>query len=223
MDHSYIEGASLVDRYVRGRMPIDERIAFEEHFLDCPDCLEQLEIARSLMEGVKIVVCRPKASSPSFGAWIASLGSWRAGGLVAAAVLIVLMVPGTWLMEHSAKRFQAAEATVPAVFVLNEVRGSERAQDVPANQITIPKSPRWIVLAAERDFSQYRNYRVVVRNRDGKAVWQQDNLAPSSPDAIGISFPSAVLSPGDYTLNLVALGPAGQSVPMAKYSFRAAE
>jgi hypothetical protein len=165
-----LEG-SVVDRYVRGRMPVAERVAFEEHFLDCQDCLEQLEIARSFMEGVKIAATQAVA--------------------------------------------------VPAVFVLNEVRGSETAEDAPANRITIPKSPSWIVLAIERDFSQYPNYRVAVRNRDGKAVWQQDHLAPSSPDAIRIGFPSTVLSPSDYTLDLAAVGPAGQLILTANYSFRA--
>jgi hypothetical protein len=225
MDHSYIEEASLADRYVRGRMPVAERVAFEEHFLDCRECLEQLEIARSFMEGVKIaatgVAERPKVWRLPFGDWLTGLGSWRTAGLVAAAFLIVLIVPGTLLIKYSA--FQAARDSFPAVYVLNEVRGPEAAQEAPANRIMIPKSPRWMVLAVERDFSQYRTYRVVVRNRDGKAVWQQDNLEASSPDAMGISFPSTVLSPGNYTVSLVALSPAGQVVPLANYSFRAAQ
>ena len=204
MDHSYIDGAGLVDLYVRGRMPVDDRVAFEEHFLDCRECLEQLEIARSFMEGVRITATkaaeRPKASRLSFGGWITSLGSWRTAGLVAAACLIVLAVPVALLVkqledtrdelgwEKSAStilhrqyasdlaalkmQFQVAEQVGPAVLVLNEVRGLDTAQVGPANRITIPKSPRWIVLAIERDFSQYRTYIVTVQNRDGKTVWQ---------------------------------------------------
>src|SRR5260370_30891108 len=53
MEHSHIEEKSLIDRYVRGTMPLDERAAFEEHFLDCRQCLEELEVARSLRDALK--------------------------------------------------------------------------------------------------------------------------------------------------------------------------
>ena len=43
MDHSYIAENNLVEYYVRGRMPVEEQMAFEEHFVDCPTCLEELK------------------------------------------------------------------------------------------------------------------------------------------------------------------------------------
>ena len=54
MEHSFIEEHNQIDRYVRGAMPVAERTAFEEHFLDCPDCLQQLEVARSLREAIRM-------------------------------------------------------------------------------------------------------------------------------------------------------------------------
>jgi hypothetical protein len=234
MDHSYIEGAGLVDRYVRGRMPADERVAFEEHFLDCPQCLEQLEMARSFMEGLKITtaeaVDRGKAPKASVGVWFSGWGPWRIAGLAAAACLVVLVVPLAWLgfqlegtrNELARIKLASTEEASPALFVLNEVRGPDTAESGPANRITLPKDSRRIVLAIERDLSRYRAYRVAIRNHDGKTVWQQDGLEPGSPDAIGISFPSSILSPGDYTVSLTAAGPEGKpTVPLAEYTFRA--
>lgn len=239
MDHSYIEGAGLIDRYVTGRLPVEERVAFEEHFLDCPECLDHLEIARSFMEGVKITAAeaveRPGVAKPSlgalFGTWFGARPSWRMLGLAAAACLFVLAVPIAVLVQQLERarselglmKIAANRQAGPAVFVLNEVRGLDTAQTGPANRITIPKSPRWIVFAMERDFSQYRTYRVALQSRDGKTVWQQDNIAASSPDALGVSLPSTILSAGDYTVSLAALTPVDQVVPLAKYSFRAAE
>jgi len=57
MQHSFIEEHNQIDRYVRGTMPVTERTAFEEHFLDCPYCLQQLEVARSLREAIRMTVC----------------------------------------------------------------------------------------------------------------------------------------------------------------------
>ena len=45
MEHSFIERTDVIDRYVRGTMPPAERSEFEEHFLDCQECLDQLELA----------------------------------------------------------------------------------------------------------------------------------------------------------------------------------
>ena len=61
MDHTYIDENSLIDRYVRTTLPVVEQAAFEEHFVDCPRCLEQLGIARSLREAL-----RSFAASSSF-------------------------------------------------------------------------------------------------------------------------------------------------------------
>jgi anti-sigma factor RsiW len=56
MEHSFIEEHNQIDRYVRGSMPVAERTAFEEHFLDCPDCLQHLEVDRSLREAIRMAV-----------------------------------------------------------------------------------------------------------------------------------------------------------------------
>ena len=43
MDHNYIKKFGLIDRYVMGKLAEDEGLAFEEHFVDCPDCTEQIK------------------------------------------------------------------------------------------------------------------------------------------------------------------------------------
>jgi hypothetical protein len=48
MDHAYMEETQLAERYVLGRAGEAERIRFEEHFADCPACLDRLEAAEGL-------------------------------------------------------------------------------------------------------------------------------------------------------------------------------
>ena len=50
MEHSYIEKNALVDRYLNRRLGVEERAAFEEHFLDCRQCLDQLKFAEALQQ-----------------------------------------------------------------------------------------------------------------------------------------------------------------------------
>ena len=56
MDHDYIAEGGLVERYHQGSLPPDEEARFEEHFVGCPECTEQLELARGFQRGLKAVV-----------------------------------------------------------------------------------------------------------------------------------------------------------------------
>jgi hypothetical protein len=53
MDHTGIDDALTAERYVLGRLTEEERQRFEEHFLDCPRCLEAIEAAEWMREGLK--------------------------------------------------------------------------------------------------------------------------------------------------------------------------
>ncbi|HEY7293203.1 MAG TPA: hypothetical protein VH583_25430 [Vicinamibacterales bacterium] len=43
MDHTYIAEQDVANRYLIGSLPPDERAQFEEHFVDCAQCLDTLE------------------------------------------------------------------------------------------------------------------------------------------------------------------------------------
>jgi anti-sigma factor RsiW len=77
MEHSFIEAHNQIDRYVRGTMPVAERTAFEEHFLDCPNCLQQLEVARNLSGAIRIAIAEMAPSAEPVGG--ASGSSWLRG------------------------------------------------------------------------------------------------------------------------------------------------
>lgn len=53
MDHNHIAEFNLIDQYVLGKLAADEAEAFENHFIDCPQCVEQLSITRSFVNDLK--------------------------------------------------------------------------------------------------------------------------------------------------------------------------
>jgi hypothetical protein len=53
MDHNYIAQLNMIDQYVLGKLAADEAEAFENHFIDCPECVEQLNITRSFVHDLK--------------------------------------------------------------------------------------------------------------------------------------------------------------------------
>lgn len=241
MEHSYIDDNDLVDRYLTRTLGAEERAAFEEHFLDCRQCLSQLKFAEALRDGIKTfaadAVPLPEAPVRSpFYRWFA--GAWWRPLVPAVAGVLVVLLPVSLLLRQyreQAARVEVASADLrtkytalrqefdqaqrgAAVFILSETRGVEAEA---MQRVTIPRTPQWIVLVIERDVSQFRNYRATLVNKAGQTVWQSDPIEPFSLDAIGISFSSSLLGPGDYTIRLEGLDPGGHPRVAAKVSFRA--
>ena len=53
MDHARIDEDQLADRYLMRQLDETERRSFEEHFVDCPICLERLEAIEGLRGALK--------------------------------------------------------------------------------------------------------------------------------------------------------------------------
>jgi hypothetical protein len=100
MDHAYIESHSLVELYHQGALPADEEARFEEHFVDCPQCMEQLELARGLQRGLRSVAAEDAARAAvaaGLFAWLARRGRLAQWGTALAALLLAAGLPALWL------------------------------------------------------------------------------------------------------------------------------
>ena len=53
MNHDYIIESNLIDQYVLGKLAADQVEEFEAHFVDCPECVDQLNISRSFVRDLK--------------------------------------------------------------------------------------------------------------------------------------------------------------------------
>ncbi len=98
MDHAYIAENSFVERYHRGLLPPEEEARFEEHFVTCPECMEQLELARGFQRGLQTMAAEDAAKAvvqAGLFAWLARRGRLAQWGL-ALAVLAVVAGPLLW-------------------------------------------------------------------------------------------------------------------------------
>ncbi len=100
MDHEYIEQHQIVDRYVLGKLSSEEVEHFEEHYLSCQACIDQVELAERFQAGVRRaasedVVVLKAAQQLGLMAWLAGLGPWRRAAAVGAvlATLAILLLP----------------------------------------------------------------------------------------------------------------------------------
>jgi hypothetical protein len=109
MEHSYIEKHDIVGRYLSGRLSGEELIRFEEHFLNCQQCVGQVETTEDIRCGLRTAAAEEAwlskvHSHAGFLAWIVRLRRARRATFLAIAVLLI--APIAWLawMWNSARR-----------------------------------------------------------------------------------------------------------------------
>ncbi len=54
MDHIHIQANEIASLYVMSKLSAQERIAFEEHFVDCQECLDQIELIEGLCSALRL-------------------------------------------------------------------------------------------------------------------------------------------------------------------------
>ncbi|HEX3556446.1 MAG TPA: hypothetical protein VIA62_24765 [Thermoanaerobaculia bacterium] len=115
MDHAYIADHGLVERYHQGLLPPDEEALFEEHFVACPECTEQLELARGFQRGLKSMVAEDAvvartALQLGLFAWLARRGRLAQWGLALTVLLVAAGLPALWFRAESASLRRTAVA-----------------------------------------------------------------------------------------------------------------
>jgi hypothetical protein len=117
MDHAYIESNGLVERYHRGLLPPEEEARFEEHFVGCPECTEQLELARGFQRGLKAMAAEDAARAvlgAGLFAWLARRGRLAQWGTALAALLVAAALPALWLLAGGRSDRREQEARLEA-------------------------------------------------------------------------------------------------------------
>jgi hypothetical protein len=201
IDHAYVEEHGLVDSYLADRLGEHEREAFEAHYFDCPACVEQLEAASGLREGMLQAAAEDSVRRRvGLLVAIARLSRWRRLALACLLVLLVAVPIGWLAARNRGLERQLAAAT-------GARRGSPRAASVEAQA----EAPRQ---AAAGD--RLRLEQELARERQARAEAERDTVRPQVNLAITVL--AAVRGgeqAGRMPVNRITLSPGVDSVVLA--------
>lgn len=233
MDHVTIEEQNVVERYLMGRLGAAEATRFEEHYLDCPQCLDHLELSRRIYRGMKEIVAEDgkNLARTAFLAWLLRRGRVLqvtfAAALLAAAILPwALLTPAVSRLsgEHERLTGELAQALSPQartpIYLLSPERSASAA---PSTRITLRSTtPEWVVLALQPPpFASSPTYRVGLRPAlTENFLWQSGQLASDASGRVTLSVHSTWLEAADYVIDLEALTPDGEFQPVARFTFQ---
>jgi hypothetical protein len=240
VDHLRIEEENVVEHYLMGRLAAPEAEAFEAHYVDCPQCLEQLELGRTLYLGLQEAAAEAAAEDGArtvvfhaFLAWWARQGRpLRVGlgaGLLAALLLPwVVLAPAVWRGRGQTARLagelaEARGALEPQGGTAVVVLGPERAgpTDEPSARITLGAAPEWVVLALEPPPAAGQpSYRVRLLEPAGTLLWESRPLVPDAAGRVTVGIHSSWLAGSAYVLALDELSMKKELRPVARYAFR---
>jgi hypothetical protein len=111
MTHNYAEQFDLVDRYLSGRLTTDESARFEEHFVDCPECIDRLKTTGDFLQGLRLVTTQdslqPHGNRAKGEFWSSLRLLPRAPLIMTASLLLMAAIVGAIFIVNEMLRLQS--------------------------------------------------------------------------------------------------------------------
>lgn len=190
LDHQYLEDNQIIDRYVMGKLSETEQEQFAEHFLDCAQCLDQLELAESFQKDLQAAVAQGLTQQVQQGILVRLFRSKIASGvglLAAAALIMMFILPSSHpdslriTLESSSRGTDLAQGPVSLQF----------SKKVP--EYTLVKK---VILSKQEQETAL--YKAEIRNAVGGLVYSHESHL--SDNEIQLKLES--LPTGSYRLSL---------------------
>ncbi len=224
--------ADLIDEYVQGQLPPDDRRAFESLFLASPQRRAKVEFARTLAA----TPVKP-SPAPAGRGFLDLFRGWSLTMRFAAAMATLLCVAcASWVLLHDAKQTPApqvaearkqppAPATVPArppvVASLVLFAGLSRAEGAGPQLILAPDVQVVNIQLQLEERDDYPEFRAELSTGRGRRILNSGGLTRhkvGSGYAISFDVPASGLRAGKYELALKGLS-GGKPAEDVSYSY----
>jgi hypothetical protein len=234
MDHQEIEERQIIERYVMATLGGDDVAAFEEHYLGCDRCLEELELAERFRHALQGVVAEEAGRSAVRLGIVAALARLHRGarGLLTAALAAIVLVPSFFLWRLAGDRSRLLEelgrppqpVVAKAVLALAPVR-SGAGLDAPVHRLDLSAEPEWIGLALHVGSPAVspvkgERYRVELVGPDGETAWRSGELRADASGTLSLNVHSSFLAAGDHRIAVEEVAPGGEARSAAHFAFR---
>ena len=189
-DRMRAAGDDLIDAYLTGSLPPEDRARFEAHFLASPRRRARFELVRDIVSAVQESAAEARPAERAVPRW-----ALAAALLVAAAGLAIALLRPTPVPPP------LTTSTIPPASEVSVVRLAERSgQPV---EIALASRVRTLRLQAPVPDDRHPTFVAVLRSTDGAPVWQARDLVPSGPDEpLDLTVPAALLVADRYELSI---------------------
>ena len=241
MNHEEAIRDMAVERYLLGELPAEACERFEEHYFECALCAEDLRMAATLMDAVKLDAATPAAEQSSIprqearatavprpvpsrsvpgSAGRRFFSPWLLVPALAACLLVILyqslvLLPGM--------RRRVALASTPAVLAdLVLANADARGDAMP--EIAAPTAGSLLLSVDVPSGADFASYRCSLYAPSGALVWQLPVSRSQVNDTVYIHLPAANVQSGVNVLLVEGVrnsgAPDANVATVARYRFR---
>jgi hypothetical protein len=132
MEHTYIDEHDIVDRYLSGKLSVEDRMRYEEHFIDCTLCLNRLEDSGDLRDGLRIIAAENVAAIAGVTglARFARLIRARRNAWLACLILAIALPAALLILDLRSMRRELAQAKQTSIELQRKYdEGEKTARD----------------------------------------------------------------------------------------------
>lgn len=233
----------MIDSYVRGQLPSDERHRFARLIQDSPEQRRKVEFAEALRR-----LAEREASAPSRRPWWQAVQDFllvqtpAVRMALAAAAVVMLVGPLIYFQHAKPANTPGQQAAVPrpqpakspaqtpdtapqrAVPILAFVLSPLERSGGEENRVVIPVGESTIRLQLDLEDGQIEGLSATIRTGDGVMVDQLNGLKAQSTGpgrrAVFVSLPSSRLREGQYVVRLSHAAADGTTELVGGYGFR---
>ena len=133
MTHQEIQANEIIEQYVRGKLPNDERRAFQEHLFECDECFREAEVSARFVAGVReasrtglLTAQDQPEGARTVGVWANQGWAFRwAAPALAASLLIAIALIAWWALSLRRQNQQLAQQTAEQNRAAEQLKLSE--------------------------------------------------------------------------------------------------
>jgi Putative zinc-finger len=224
MNHQEAENTKATERYLLREMTDDERKDFEEHYLDCPECLEAVTFGADFLDAGRDVAEQGAAdqrvqrvAAVPHKTWLAFLKPlWQPVPAMAAATALCLAVLGVYQQTRIAKQQNMiADLKAPRQEIRYVVSSGQR---MGSEAVVLSRNERLSFLINFVPKHEFISYRAEITGA-GLAKGYSIPVAASEKDySVTVSLPAAALAGGDYEVMFWGRTQAGDETKLASGS-----
>ncbi len=227
VDHAPEKLRVLIERYLFGEMSAEEEAQWEQHYIECPRCLEALErtakLARFMKREVQVrpELLREPERELGWREWLRLVFRppvLRPALALASVCLVVGVAAVAGWMRVGTLQHKIARLRYPSIpQVAYSLQGPRRkpGEDQPRPEFRLPQDGGPFLLAVPALTATERSsvYRARVVGAGGDVAWTSQTLGfPGMTRRFNIVCQSSFFRPGDYELKVEEIRPADDTL-----------
>jgi hypothetical protein len=222
MNHQEAENTKATERYLLREMTNEERMAFEDHYLDCAQCLEAVTFGADFLDSGHEMAeekgVQQSVAVPWFDRMFSAL---RPILKPAPAIALTAAVAMAAFSAYQQKRITnqqnlIADLKAPSQEFRYVVSGAQRRG---SNAIVLSRNERLSLLINFVPKHEFTSYRAEITGPGLPTAYSVPVAVTEQDYSVMVSLPAAVLTGGEYQVNFLGRVDGGEETKLVSNSF----